>query len=109
MRRRLVVGGAGLAGAAGLGMWVYRAAPEFNIEGGQIKIPFSLDNRTSENVPPFLESSLPVRAIGAVVTVAIRSSFPIPPTENTSIAPSLPGFSRSPPPITIRWPVFGSR
>lgn len=43
----------------------YRAAPEFNIEGGQIKIPFSLDNRTSENVPPFLESSLPVRAIGA--------------------------------------------
>ncbi len=43
----------------------FRAAPELNIEGGQIRIPFTLENRTSENVTPFLEASLPVRAIGA--------------------------------------------
>jgi hypothetical protein len=43
----------------------FHAAPIFNVEIGQIRIPFSLENRTSENITPFLESSLPVRTIGA--------------------------------------------
>ena len=43
----------------------YRAAPELNFQGGQLRIPFTLENRTSENVTPFLETSLPVRTIGA--------------------------------------------
>lgn len=43
----------------------FRAANVFNIEVGQILIPFSLENRTSTNFIPFLENSLPVRTIGA--------------------------------------------
>ena len=43
----------------------FHAARIFNLEIGQIRIPFSLENRTSENITPFLESSLPVRTLGA--------------------------------------------
>jgi hypothetical protein len=43
----------------------FRAADFFNVEMGQFKIPFSLENRTSDNITPFLEPSLPVRTIGA--------------------------------------------
>jgi phosphate-selective porin len=43
----------------------YRLAKIFNVEAGQFKIPFGLENRTSENITPFLENSLPVRTIGA--------------------------------------------
>ncbi len=43
----------------------FRAARLFNLEAGQLKIPFTLENRTSENYTPFLESSLPVRTLGA--------------------------------------------
>jgi len=43
----------------------FRAASFFNLEVGQIRIPFSLENRTSENHTPFVESSLPVRTLGA--------------------------------------------
>ncbi len=43
----------------------FRAADAFNIEAGQILIPFTLENRTSPNFTPFLENSLPVRTIGA--------------------------------------------
>ncbi len=43
----------------------FHASNLFNIEVGQTRIPFGLENRTSENITPFLESSLPVRTIGA--------------------------------------------
>jgi len=43
----------------------YRVADALNLEAGQFKIPFSMENRTSENYTPFLESSLPVRTLGA--------------------------------------------
>jgi phosphate-selective porin len=43
----------------------FRAANVFNVEAGQIRIPFTMENRTSENYSPFIESSLPVRTIGA--------------------------------------------
>jgi hypothetical protein len=43
----------------------FRAANVFNVEAGQILIPFTLENRTSTNFIPFLENSLPVRTIGA--------------------------------------------
>jgi hypothetical protein len=43
----------------------FHADQLFNIEAGQIRIPFSLENRTSENISPFLEASLPIRTIGA--------------------------------------------
>jgi hypothetical protein len=43
----------------------FRASNLFNVEAGQILIPFTLENRTSANFIPFLENSLPVRTIGA--------------------------------------------
>jgi hypothetical protein len=43
----------------------FRAAQAFNVQAGQIKIPFSLENRSSENITPFLENALPTRAFGA--------------------------------------------
>ncbi len=43
----------------------FRAGNIFNIEAGQIRIPFGLENRTSENIQPFVESPLPVRTLGA--------------------------------------------
>jgi phosphate-selective porin len=43
----------------------FHAADFFNLEAGQLRIPFSMENRTSENITPFLEASLPVRTIGA--------------------------------------------
>ncbi len=42
----------------------FRASRLFNVEVGQILIPFTLENRTSTNFIPFLENSLPVRTIG---------------------------------------------
>jgi phosphate-selective porin len=43
----------------------FRAGDVFNVEAGQILIPFTLENRTSTNFIPFLENSLPVRTLGA--------------------------------------------
>jgi phosphate-selective porin len=43
----------------------FHAGNIFNLEAGQLRIPFTLENRTSENITPFLESSLPVRTLGA--------------------------------------------
>lgn len=43
----------------------WAAAQYFNIQIGQFKVPFSLENRTSENFTPFLEASLPIRDVGA--------------------------------------------
>lgn len=37
----------------------------FNLQFGQFKIPFTYENRTSENFTPFMEASLPVRNVGA--------------------------------------------
>lgn len=43
----------------------YAALPIANIQVGQYFIPFTLDNRISDNTTPFLEKSMPVRNIGA--------------------------------------------
>src|SRR5262249_47337484 len=43
----------------------YGPSPWANVEAGQFFIPFSLENRISDNVTPFLERSLPVRNIAA--------------------------------------------
>lgn len=43
----------------------YRALPAFNVQVGQYKIPFSYENRSSENYSPFMESSLPTRTLAA--------------------------------------------
>ena len=53
----------------------FHAANMFNIEAGQLKIPFSLENRTSENYTPFMESSLPVRTLGAPPEIATSASW----------------------------------
>jgi phosphate-selective porin len=46
----------------------YQVAPELNFELGQIKIPFTAENRTSENITPFLENAMAVRNLGAPLT-----------------------------------------
>jgi phosphate-selective porin len=43
----------------------YRADEVFNVQVGQFKVPFSYENRSSENFSPFMESSLPTRALSA--------------------------------------------
>jgi len=43
----------------------YRAADELNVQVGQFKIPFSYENRSSENFSPFMESALSTRALAA--------------------------------------------
>lgn len=43
----------------------YRAAEELNIQAGQFKVPFGYETRSSENFSPFMESSLPTRALAA--------------------------------------------
>ncbi len=43
----------------------YRAAGIFNIQAGQFQVPFSMENRTADDLTPFMERSLPVRLLGA--------------------------------------------
>ncbi|MGO9708654.1 MAG: porin [Polyangiaceae bacterium] len=43
----------------------YAADPAFNIQVGQYLLPFSFENRISDNTTPFMERSLPVRNLGA--------------------------------------------
>jgi hypothetical protein len=43
----------------------YRALDAFNVQLGQFKVPFTYENRSSENFGPFLEGSLPTRALAA--------------------------------------------
>ncbi len=43
----------------------YRASDAFNAQVGQFKVPFGYENRSSENFSPFMESSLPTRALAA--------------------------------------------
>jgi phosphate-selective porin len=46
----------------------YRFHSLLNFQVGQFKLPFTLENRTSENVTPFLENSLAVRNLGTPLT-----------------------------------------
>lgn len=46
----------------------YAHSPLVNVQAGQFKIPFTLENRSSENFTPFMEASMPVRALGAPTT-----------------------------------------
>lgn len=46
----------------------YGPSPYANLQVGQFYVPFTLENRISDNTTPFLERSLPVRAIGAPTT-----------------------------------------
>ena len=43
----------------------YAADPAFNIQVGQYLLPFSFENRISDNTTPFMERSLAVRNLGA--------------------------------------------
>ncbi len=43
----------------------YVADPAFNVQVGQYLLPFSFENRISDNTTPFMERSLPVRNLGA--------------------------------------------
>ena len=43
----------------------FAPSPWANLQVGQFFLPFTLENRISDNASPFLERSLPVRAIGA--------------------------------------------
>ena len=43
----------------------YIADPAFNIQVGQYLLPFSFENRISDNTTPFMERSLAVRNMGA--------------------------------------------
>jgi phosphate-selective porin len=43
----------------------YIADPAFNIQVGQYLLPFSFENRISDNTTPFMERSLAVRNLGA--------------------------------------------
>jgi len=43
----------------------YAPTPWFNVQVGQFYLPFTLENRISDNTTPFLERSLAVRNIGA--------------------------------------------
>jgi phosphate-selective porin len=40
------------------------ADPAFNVQVGQYLVPFSFENRISDNTTPFMERSLPVRNLG---------------------------------------------
>lgn len=42
----------------------YRQGPVFNVLIGQTDAPFMMENRTSDKFIPFMERSLPVRAVG---------------------------------------------
>jgi phosphate-selective porin len=42
----------------------FKASPELNVQVGQFLVPFTFENRVSDNSTPFLERSLPVRGIG---------------------------------------------
>ena len=41
------------------------ADPAFNVQVGQYLLPFTFENRISDNTTPFMERSLPVRNLGA--------------------------------------------
>ena len=41
------------------------ATPAFNVQVGQYLLPFTFENRISDNTTPFMERSLPVRNLGA--------------------------------------------
>jgi len=43
----------------------YIADPALNVQVGQYLLPFSFENRISDNTTPFMERSLPVRNLGA--------------------------------------------
>jgi phosphate-selective porin len=43
----------------------YAASTALNIQGGQFRVPFGLENRTGANVTPFMERSMASRLIGA--------------------------------------------
>ena len=53
----------------------YGPSPWANLEVGQFYLPFSLENRISDNTTPFLERSLPVRNIGAPLQRDIGAMF----------------------------------
>jgi hypothetical protein len=46
----------------------YAPSPWFNIQVGQFLLPFTMENRISDNTTPFLERSLVVRNVGAPFT-----------------------------------------
>jgi phosphate-selective porin len=53
----------------------FAASPWANVQVGQYYLPFSLENRISDNTTPFLERSLVVRGIGAPNTRDIGAMF----------------------------------
>jgi phosphate-selective porin len=53
----------------------YAGTPWTNVEVGQFYLPFTMENRISDNTTPFLERSLPVRAIGAPLTRDMGAMF----------------------------------
>lgn len=53
----------------------YGPSPWANLEAGQFYLPFTLENRISDNTTPFLERSMAVRNIGAPLQRDIGAMF----------------------------------
>jgi phosphate-selective porin len=53
----------------------YRAGSFFNVMVGQMDAPFTMENRTSDKYIPFMERSLPVRAVGIPTNKEIGAMF----------------------------------
>lgn len=53
----------------------YGPCPYVNIQVGQFQAPFTMENRTSSNTSPFLETAMPARALGIPTVRELGAMF----------------------------------